>query len=237
MAIVLSPQQLRLLRLRSQRLAPRSRLSDLPPEGVVQEVVAVQAQDAYAAVLSVWARGRTLTFGDVEHARGPQRSLVRTWCLRSTLHMLPAADLGWMLPLLGPTFVAGDARRRADLGLDDETCARGIALLRQVLAGGPPLTRDLVAARLADKGLPLTGQAVPHLLARAALEGVLCLGPDSKNKPTYVLLEEWLGPLEALPRAQALTLLARRYLEAYAPAAPADLAYWSGLPMPASWPK
>jgi hypothetical protein len=130
---------------------------------VVQEAVALQAQDAAAAVLSVWARSANLTAGDVERARSPQRSLVRTWCLRGTLHLLSAADLGWMLPLLGPAFVASDRGRRAALGLDEETCARGIDLLRQVLAGGPPLTRDLLAAPL-----------VPGLAGRAAPAGNQC---------------------------------------------------------------
>jgi hypothetical protein len=155
--------------------------------------------------------------------------LVRTWLLRGTLHVLASADLGWMLPLLGPIFAAGNASRRLQLGLDEATCARGLNLLRQVLAGQPPMTRDLIVPLLAENGLTLTGQAVPHLLGLAASMGVICLGPDQKNKPTYVLLDEWLPPSPALTRPAALSRLARRYLDAYAPAAPADLAYWSGL--------
>jgi len=239
MAIIdLSPRQLRQLRLRSQRLEPRARLSDLPPHEVVRDVVAVQAQDAAAAALSVWTRSAGLTAAKVELARAPQRLLVRTWLLRGTLHLLASEDFGWLLPLLGPIFAAGGARRRAQLGLDEETCARGLDLLRQVLAGQLPMTRDLIVPRLAAKGLSLSGQTIPHLLGLAASAGVICLGPDQKNKPTYVLLNEWLPPEPRLPRPEALARLARRYLEAYAPAAPADLAKWSGLRMPevrAAW--
>jgi len=237
MPIELSANQLRLLRLRSQRLEPRSRLPALPPEGVVGQVVALQAQDAAAAALSLWARSPDLSATDVEQARSTDRTLVRTWLLRGTLHLLASADLGWMLPLLGPVFAASDSARRAQLGLDDSTCTRGLDLLRQVLTGQPPLTRERIVPLLAEKGLPLAGQAVPHLLALAAFQGILCLGPDQKNKPTYVLLDEWLPGFQATlshpePRSEALSRLARRYLRAYAPAAPADLAKWSGLLMP-----
>jgi hypothetical protein len=242
MTIDLSSRQLRLLRLRAQRLEPRPRLSDLPPQGVVGQVVAVQAQDSAAGVLSVWSRSANLTAADVGAARvGAVREpplLVRTWLLRGTLHMLASEDLGWMLPLLGPIFSAGNARRRSQLGLDEATCARGLDLLRQVLSGQPPLTRDRIVLLLAERGLAFSGQAVPHLLGLAASAGVICLGPDQKNKPTYVLLDEWLPPTPVLPRPEALSRLARRYLEAYAPATPADLAYWSGLRMPdvrAAW--
>jgi hypothetical protein len=230
MSIQLNSTQLRFLRQRAQRLGPRDQRTRLSAAEVVRTVCAIQAQDAYAAPLSVWARSAGLTSADVERARSQERSLVRTWCLRGTLHLLAAADLGWLLPLLGPIFVASNRPRRLALGLDDETCARGLKLLRDALTGVGPLPRQAIVARLAEKGLPLQGQAVPHLLARAALEGLVCLGPELKNKATYVLLDEWLGPQAALPRHEALVRLARRYLQAYGPAAPADLGSWAGLP-------
>ena len=117
MSIQLTSAQLRFLRQRSQRLGPRDQLAPLPPDQVVRAVCAVQAQDAYAAVLSVWTRGAGLTSADVERARSVERSLVRTWCLRGTLHLLAAEDLGWMLALLGSFFAAGGRSRRLALGL------------------------------------------------------------------------------------------------------------------------
>jgi hypothetical protein len=40
---------------------------------------------------------------------------------------------------------------------------------------------------------------------------------------------DWLGKLKPLPRQAALEKIARRYLAAYAPVRPEDLASWSGL--------
>jgi hypothetical protein len=147
---------------------------------------------------------------------------------------LATEDLAWLLPLLGPIFVAGDRRRRAELGLDEDTCVRGIHIIRDVLANQSALTRAELVEQLASHGMRLEGQARPHLLYRAALEGVICLGPDRGAEPTYVLLSDWVGQEHrgnSLSEAAAYAELTRRYLNAYGPATPEDQAAWSGMPM------
>ncbi len=230
MANSLSPLEVLALRLRAQCLHPRS------PSGtsVTQIVVALcglQSQDPKAAALAVRVRSSGLLAADVERAREVERSVVRTWAMRGTLHLVASEDLGWLLPLLAPGFIAGGYRRRAVLGLDEDTCAKGIRVLRNVLAAQGPLTRAEIVTQLADKGIKLVGQAAPHLIGLAALEGIICCGPDRGNKPTYVLLEDWLPRSRPLPHDAARAELARRYLKAYAPAAPEDMAAWSGLPI------
>jgi Winged helix DNA-binding domain len=134
--------------------------------------------------------------------------------------------------------VALDRRRRAELGLDEDTCIRGIQIIRQVLASRGPLTRDELIEYLATYGLRLVGQARPHLLSRAALEGVICFGPDQEGEPTYVLLSDWVeqeNSKRSLSDAAAHAELTRRYLGAYGPATPQDQAAWSGMPMSQIW--
>jgi hypothetical protein len=201
---------------------------------VARALCGVQAQYEAATALAVRARSSGLVAGDVEAARVERRSVVWTWCQRGTLHLLAADDLPWLLPLIGPVF-SRDSRRREQLGLDAATLARGEAALREVLGGQGPLPRAAIAARLRARGLALEGQAVPHLLGYAAHRGTICYGPGAAGKPTYVLLRDWLpgwgdGP-RGLPRERALADLARRYLAAYGPATPQDLATWSGLPL------
>jgi DNA glycosylase AlkZ-like len=82
---------------------------------------------------------------------------------------------------------------------------------------------------------------MPHLLARAALEGMIVLGSERGGRPTYVLLDNWLDlgrpPQERIRHASeeerdtAHTELVLRYLRAFGPATPEDMAAWSGLPM------
>ena len=231
MATALSDERVRLLRLRAQRLDPRPPGEAGGVARAVRDICGVQAQDAAAASLAVRARTVGLVAGDIERALVRERSVVRTWAMRYTLHLLAAEDLGWLLPLLGPVFARGSRRRRAALGLDEEATARGVALLRDVLADEGPLTRAEIAERLGARGLRLEGQAAPHLVGYAALQGVVCHGPERAGKPTYVLLDDWVARGPALPREEALAELARRYLAAYGPAWPEDLAAWSGLPL------
>jgi hypothetical protein len=157
----------------------------------------------------------------VEDARLHERSILRTWCMRGTLHLLATEDFGWLVPLLGPVFVRKSQRRYAELGLTEEMCG--------VLGDQGPLTRAELAEQLAAQGLPTGGQAAYHPMRRAALEGAICFGPERAGEPTYVLLEDWVHTGGGMAGNAARAELVRRYLAAYGPAGPKDLAAWSGL--------
>jgi hypothetical protein len=160
-----------------------------------------------------------------------ERTVVRTWGPRGTLHLLATEDIGWLLPLLGPFFIAGNSRRYAQLGLDPDTIEQGLRAIQTVLAEQAPLTRDELIERLRGEGVRVEGQARPHLLGHAAFKGLICYGPDRGKNPTYVLLRDWVNRGNPLPEEEAQAELARRYLEGHGPASPQDLAAWSGLPM------
>jgi Winged helix DNA-binding domain len=225
----LSEDQTRRLRLRSQRLTGQR------PAGVHEVVRAmggIQAQDTAASRLAVRPRGAGLDARAVRAACNRDRSVVRTWAMRGTLHMVTAEDVRWLVALLGPGFAAANRRRRRQLGLDDDTCDRGLRAIGKVLADGP-LPRGELVSRIAREGVAIDprGQAPAHLVAYAAMQGLICRGPDlDGDQPTYVLLEDWVGgPSGPLDPEAALAELTRRYLDAHAPAAPADLAAWAGI--------
>jgi hypothetical protein len=227
----LTGDQVRRLRLRAQQLDDWGNRPALGVAQVVSKLCGVQAQDAAAAALSVRVRRAGLLAADVERALGQERSIVRTWAMRGTLHLVAAEDLGWLLGLLGPVFIRSNRGRRAELGLDEDTSHRALLALRAVLGEHGPQTREEIVERLASRGIRLEGQARPHLLGLASLEGLICHGPDRGRQPTYVLLSDWVRPGPALPPEVALARLATRYLAAYAPAAPGDFSAWSGLSM------
>jgi hypothetical protein len=224
----LSEDQLRRLRMRSQRLTGRR-----PREvaEVVRAVAGLQAQDTPASRLAVRVRGAGLDAATVGRATGQERSVVRTWAMRGTLHMVAATDAGWLVALLGPAFAAGQRRRRRQLGLDEDLTRRAMRALPEVLAGGP-LSRAAVVAGLAGQDVRIdpTGQAPAHLVAYAAMHGLICRGPDlDGDEASYVLLDDWVDRSRALDPRDPLAELARRYLGGHGPAAPEDLAAWSGL--------
>jgi len=153
--------------------------------------------------------------------------------MRGTLHMVTAEDAGWLVALLGPGFAAANRRRRLELGLDDDTCERGLRAIGEVLGAHGPLPRGELVSRLAVEGVAIDprGQAPAHLVAYAAMKGLVCRGPDlDGDEPSYVLLDDWVGGRRPAPDPDAaLAELTRRYLGAHGPAAPADLAAWAGI--------
>jgi hypothetical protein len=228
--VKLTEAQLRRRRMRSQLLTgPRPR----EVGEVVRAVGGLQAQDTSASRLAVRARSAGLDAAAVRRACDQERSVVRTWAMRGTLHMVAAEDAAWLVALLGPVFAAADRRRRQQLGLDEDVCRRALRALPAVLGGGP-LSRAELVRRLAAEGVRVdpAGQAPAHLVAYAAMRGLVCRGPElDGDEASYVLLDEWVGGGRVLEPEDALAELARRYLAGHGPAAPEDLAGWSGLPL------
>lgn len=83
-------------RLRRQGLLPRT---DTSAEEIVGRLAGVQAQVASAAELAVAVRQEKPSAAGVREAL-EARSLVRTWAMRGTLHLLPAGGAGAYLSLL-----------------------------------------------------------------------------------------------------------------------------------------
>jgi hypothetical protein len=196
---------------------------------VVRALVAVQAQDRRAAPLAIRARAPGASAEAVEHTLSGERSLVRTWAIRGTIHLLAAGDLPLVLAVFAPVQLRRAQRRLAELGLPPEVAERGAEEAASVLADEGPLTRHELAERLRARGVSVSaeGQAPIHMVARAALAGVLCEVGVRGTEPIYDRIDP--GPLP--DRDEALAELAVRYAMAHAPADPDDFAAWSGLPV------
>lgn len=225
----MTEDRLRLARASAQLLHRPGRSRSVAD--LVRRMLAVQAQDSIAAKLALRARARGLTAAGVDAAIA-DRTVVRAWGPRGTLHLICADDLDWLVPLVGPPRVAGSLRRLAQLGVPG-TAAALVDAVVGALAGQGPLTKAELGDRLAAAGVPARGQGIVHLAALGAFHGRVLLGPDRAGKPTYVHAADWLGREIAMERdaGRALAELARRYLGARGPAEPSDLAAWSGLPL------
>ncbi|HEX6578330.1 MAG TPA: winged helix DNA-binding domain-containing protein [Jiangellaceae bacterium] len=193
---------------------------------VVRHLIGLQAQIPSATSLAVRVRTVGLTEADAERAMVPAGTLVRTWLMRGTLHVIHVDDFAWLLPLLGPPMIRKGARRRHQLGLDAVTLSRSVDVLGGLLAAGP-MTRPNVFAGLARKGIDPAGQRGIHIVQHAALRGLLCFGPDRGRDQTWMLRPAGAGP--SLDRDNALAEFARRYRIGYGHCEPSDLASWSGL--------
>jgi hypothetical protein len=221
-------------RAERQGLAHRAPPSDAL--AVVARVAGLHAQLMSSAELSLWARVDGLDPAWVERALWEERTLVKTWAMRGTLHLLPAAELGLWLAALGtyrhyrkPAWIRAFGITEPEL---DALCAA----VSEALAGAP-LTREALADRVAD----LTG--IPGLAARlregfgaylkpSAFQGRLCFAPSDGRNVRFTRPDVWLGADASAPAAAtpdgpaAVAEVARRYLAAYAPATREDFGRW-----------
>jgi hypothetical protein len=216
--------ELRRRRAAAQRLHRPDDASAGDPAALVRTLLAVQAQDLRAARLALRARSPALTAAAID-AGLADGALTITWLLRGTLHLVATEDAGWLLDLTAPIPVATNDRRLAEEDVPPKDADRAVGIVEEAVAGGAALTRAALGEHLAAAGIRTEGQALPHLLLRAALRGVVVLAGDG----LFVAGPPRLGRRPRLDRDAALAELARRYLAAHAPATAEDLAAWSGL--------
>ncbi|WP_432512771.1 winged helix DNA-binding domain-containing protein [Kineococcus sp. SYSU DK001] len=219
-------------RLVAQRVVPV--LPDAPDTPAAAEVVrhlaAVQAQDLRAAATAVAVRTAAGTVDGLAAALAAG-TVVRSWPMRGTLHLIAAADLPWVLGLCAQRTAAATRRRRAELGISaaDLDVARDTAL-RSLPPGGA--TRAELLAAFEAAGQATGAGRGYHLLLDLSLDGTLCQGPPRGRELLFVRAREWITSPEAHEGpADPTAEWARRYLRGHGPATPADFAHWTGLPL------
>jgi hypothetical protein len=195
---------------------------------LVRWMGAVQAQDAPGGAWAIGLRLRGGTLAAVEEAIAA-RAIVRTWPMRRTLHYVAAEDARWMLRLLTPRLLPGNAGRYRQLELEPRDFTRARTVLERALRDGVRLTRERVYEALRRGGVSPAGQRGIHLVAHLAQEGLLCFGPREGKQQTLVLLEDWIPTAGRPSREEALARLATTYFRSHGPATLADFAWWSGL--------
>jgi hypothetical protein len=216
-------------RLAQHGLAPRLNRQDIVQ--AVTRTGGIQAQVLSAAELALWARIHGLSRADIQTALWQEHSLVKTWAMRGTLHLLAASDL--------PLYVAArsmhDSRNWAGYfayyGL---TPIQQEALLSAVphVLSDTPMTREQLASAIASHtGIPALRELILNSswgspLKPSAFRGDLCFGPSQGQNATFVNPKIWIGAWQAIEPAQALQQVVRLYLQAYGPATRKDFALW-----------
>ncbi len=219
----------RLPRLRAAAQLLHRPVSARDPVEIARAIAGAQAQDTFAGPLTFRSRSRRLKAADIDRARTEDRSLLRTWVMRMTIHLIPSDDAGWILPLFEPRIEKWSRRRLGQLGMPAGAQEKGLNAIEQALEREGPLTRGELAERVAAAGVVLNGQTKLHLMLTAVTSGIACLGPDRGRNTCLVRRRDWLGKQPRFDRDAALAELARRYLRAFGPATDRDFAYWSGL--------
>lgn len=221
----MSTGEIALQRLRSQQIVQTAHAS---PSDVVARLGAVQAQDYLGALWAVGLRTPGATEHTIEQALA-EKTIVRTWPMRGTIHIVAAADVRWMLELLAQRVVLRSARRRAELGLDETVIAASAEVIAGALQGGKQMTRQALYELLDQARIATAASRGLHILGRLAHDRLICFGARDGKQPTFALLDEWVPDARSLPRDEALATLTLRYFTGHGPATAQDLMWWSGL--------
>jgi hypothetical protein len=209
-----------------------SPLSSLPETAAA--MAGAHAQVMSAAELSLALRVAGATRADVASALWEDRSLVKTFGPRGTVHLVAASDLPWWLSALGSVPKSGGHPDGVRL-LPEETDAV-VAALDAALREGDRTTEelDLYVAHAcgpwaAEESMAAFGGFWPRwrqALGPAATRGVLCFGPNRGRKVAYASPSRWVGDVVQPEPGVAQVALLRAYLAAYGPATPANFAQW-----------
>ncbi|HEY0069074.1 MAG TPA: winged helix DNA-binding domain-containing protein [Chloroflexia bacterium] len=207
--------------------APNGSLLD-----VATDLGGLHAQVMSSAELIAWARVEGLASNDVRNALWEERTLVKTWAMRGTLHLLPARDF--------PTYVGAlrtrqGYRRASWLKYFNMTVEDMDALIEgvRVALDGRCLTREQLSEAVGE----VTGSAEVkerlrsgwgEFLKPAASNGYLCFGPSQGQAVTFVRPDQWLGNQREVDSQEAIREVLRRYLTTYGPATRDDFARWFG---------
>jgi hypothetical protein len=228
----MEPHDVLRTRLAGQQLTePRASTA----EEALKNLLAVQAQEFPYARWSLAQRTAGATARDVEQAVADGR-ILRTHILRPTWHFVHRDDLPWLRALSEPRLHQANAGTYRRTGIDDAAASRSAGVLAKAVAGGVHLTREQLAARLADAGFPAKGLALAYLIMHAEISGVLVSGapvrsPGGALRQTYAAFDERVAGDTVLSREESLAVLALRYFGSRGPATVRDCADWSGLTM------
>ena len=231
-AIELTWPQVHAFRLQRHNLsgrAPKRNLAD-----VVGELGGVQAQVMSAAELQIAVRVEC-TVDDVRQALWHNRSLVKTWLMRGTLHLARSEDLPVFVGAMGRHWVS--QMRQSWLTYLQITEKEFWTICEQIGAAldGTPITREALIAKVGRGRSEHVRQILRSgwggMLKPAARNGLLCFGPSRGQSVTFVRPQSWLPSWRVVDPDEAVVEMARRYLRIYGPSTKHDFARWWG-----AWP-
>lgn len=228
----LSWDQVLTWRMDRQYLLDRS-ASDLvdpvDPVDVVRRLCGVQAQVASAAALAVGVRltpPRPRALAEAFEAR----TVIKTWAMRGTLHVLSADVAGAYLALLaasrrweGPgwqkAFVSAPQLRALTDAVQE--LLDGRVLSREDLIG--EVLRRTADDHLAEQMRSGWGTVLKPL----AWQGLLCHGPGDGNRVSFTSPSTWVPDWRGLPSVEdAARVVLPAYFGAYGPASIATFDQW-----------
>ena len=205
---------------------------------VVDDVCGLHAQAPATPYLSLWSRVEDFQNSLLDQALFKDKTFVKTWCMRETLHVIPSEDLPVYNKALrnmwleqhepsnhAPGWPSMDERKRV-------IYPKILEALSQ-----KPLTRNELSAEVhqlvKDDSQPYESffSGWGGILKETAYQGLTVHAQPCGRESCFARLDKWLPHinLDKIDEDQAKERLLIKYLHGYGPASPQDFCTWSGL--------
>lgn len=217
-------------RLRRHGLHTREAGSAQALLSLASRLCGLHAQVMSSAELTAHARLDGLAPDAVATALWKDRTLVKTWAMRGTLHLLPASEYA---TYLGAASLYDSYRKPAWLkafAVTEEQRDTLIDTIGRVLQNAV-LTREALAdAVVAESGREdlrefVRGSWGPFIKPPAYL-GRLCFAPNAGRNVCFTSPRTWVGVEPEEDGPAALACVAEKYLSAYGPVTTKEFAAW-----------
>ncbi|MGI5155902.1 winged helix DNA-binding domain-containing protein [Microbispora sp. CA-102843] len=216
-------------RLRRQFVAPASGGDAV---AIARRLCGVQAQVASSAALAVAVRHASPRPGEIEDALWRDRTLVKTWTMRGTLHLLPADEFPAYLAALGSHRFWEKASWQRGHGVSTREIEAVVDAVPRALSGRVLTREELVEAVIEVTGDAHLREALTSgwgaLLKPLSFLGELCYGPPRDGRVTFATPAGWLpgGRGEALSPEEGGVRVLRAFLGTHGPATPGMFDTW-----------
>ncbi len=245
MSTIITWDQVNAFRMERNYLKDRAPKREL--EMVISSICGIQAQMFPAAQLQIWARVQDIAPEDVIDALWKSKTLLRTWCMRGTAHLITTNDFPCYLEAILKPQVAGHKHWLEKRGI--KTFAQVakkpinpddfnpiITAIKLALSKGPTTREELadfVESEVGPEARPWVDTGYYLAVKLLAYEGHVCFGPDLAGKSSIVLIKDWIPHQQTIGKENAENTILTKYLHCYGPATPQDFRTWSGLNMTA----
>lgn len=201
------------------------------PADVVARLGCLQAQDLSGVLESVALR---TVSADVDEAGAAldAGTVVRSWPMRSTLHLVAPRNLGWMLALTRARMESRLTARHRQLGIDAAMVDRAGEVALEALSQRETLSRADLLSLWEPEGVTAVRQRGPHLIMSLSIRGLIVQGPRHPSRVAeqlFVRTSRWIPDPLPLGRADALATWVGTYLRSHGPAPVEEFARWTGL--------
>jgi hypothetical protein len=210
------------------------------PADIASSLCGAHAQVLSAAEFSIGRRIAGATRADVQHALWTDRTLVKTFGPRGTVHLLATSELPTWTGALS-ALPSSAPKHPEPVRFTPEQVEEVLAAIGDALAEAE-LTVDELTEGIRERTGPWAVERTMEafqskwprwrqLTSTAAHRGVLCFGVDRGRNVTYTNPHRWLPGFRREDGDKALRTLIARYLYAYGPATPQHFARWLAIPI------